>query len=73
MMSELAHSETGVDIHLGAEIGKYFFIDHATGIVIGETSQIGEHVKVYQGVTIGALSIKDGQALHGYSDRKSVV
>lgn len=65
MMSELAHSETGVDIHPGAEIGKYFFIDHATGIVIGETSQIGEHVKVYQGVTIGALSTKDGQALHG--------
>ena len=65
IMSEYAHGETGVDIHPGAKIGKYFFIDHATGIVIGETSEIGEHVKVYQGVTIGALSTKDGQALHG--------
>ena len=65
IMSEYAHSETGVDIHPGATIGKYFFIDHATGIVIGETSEIGEHVKVYQGVTIGALSTKDGQTLRG--------
>ena len=65
MMSEHAHSVTGVDIHPGATIGKYFFIDHATGIVIGETSEIGERVKVYQGVTVGALSTKDGQALHG--------
>ena len=64
IMSEHAHSKTGVDIHPGATIGKYFFIDHATGIVIGETSIIGEHVKVYQGVTIGALSTKDGQLLH---------
>lgn len=65
IISEHAHSKTGVDIHPGATIGKYFFIDHATGIVIGETSIIGEHVKVYQGVTIGALSTKDGQLLHG--------
>ena len=65
IMSEHAHSKTGVDIHPGASIGKHFFIDHATGIVIGETSIIGEHVKVYQGVTIGALSTKDGQPLHG--------
>ena len=65
IMSEHAHSKTGVDIHPGASIGKHFFIDHATGIVIGETSIIGEHVKVYQGVTIGALSTKDGQLLHG--------
>ena len=65
IMSEYAHSETGVDIHPGATIGKYFFIDHATGIVIGETSEIGEHVKVYQGVTIGALSTKDGHTLRG--------
>ena len=65
IMSEYAHSETGVDIHPGATIGKYFFIDHATGIVIGETSEIGEHVKVYQGVTIGALSTKDGQTMRG--------
>ena len=65
IMSEHAHSKTGVDIHPGASIGKHFFIDHATGIVIGETSIIGEDVKVYQGVTIGALSTKDGQLLHG--------
>ena len=65
IMTEYAHRETGVDIHPGATIGKYFFIDHATGIVIGETSIIGEHVKVYQGVTIGALSTKDGHSLQG--------
>lgn len=65
LMSEYAHSTTGVDIHPGATIDKYFFIDHATGIVIGETSEIGKHVKIYQGVTIGALSTKDGQALKG--------
>ena len=65
MMSEYAHKETGVDIHPGATIGKYFFIDHATGIVVGSTSIIGEHVKIYQGVTIGALSTKAGHAAHG--------
>lgn len=65
IMTEYAHKETGVDIHPAATIGKYFFIDHATGIVIGSTSVIGEHVKVYQGVTIGALSTKQGQKLHG--------
>jgi serine O-acetyltransferase len=65
IMTELAHSRTGVDIHPGATIGKYFMIDHATGIVIGETTVIGEHVKVYQGVTIGALSTKDGHNLQG--------
>lgn len=65
MMTEYAHGETGVDIHPGASIGKHFFIDHATGIVIGETSEIGDHVKVYQGVTVGALSTKDGQLLSG--------
>lgn len=65
IMSEYAHAETGVDIHPGATIGKYFFIDHATGIVIGETSIIGEHVKIYQGVTIGALSTKDGHTAQG--------
>jgi serine O-acetyltransferase len=54
-----------VDIHPGATIGKYFMIDHATGIVVGETTIIGEHVKVYQGVTIGALSTRAGQGLHG--------
>ena len=56
MMTEYAHSRTGIDIHPGATIGKYFFMDHGTGIVVGETSIIGEHVKIYQGVTIGALS-----------------
>lgn len=65
MMTEYAHRETGVDIHPGATIGKYFCMDHATGVVIGSTSLIGDHVKVYQGVTIGALSTKDGQKLHG--------
>ncbi len=63
MMTEHAHSVTGIDIHPGATIGKYFFMDHGTGIVIGETTIIGEHVKVYQGVTLGALSTKGGQKL----------
>lgn len=65
IMTEYAHTRTGIDIHPGAKIGKYFFIDHGTGIVVGETSVIGDHVKVYQGVTIGALSTKEGQKLHG--------
>ena len=65
MMTEYAHSKTGIDIHPGATIGKYLFMDHGTGIVVGETSVIGEHVKVYQGVTIGALSTKGGQKLRG--------
>ena len=56
IMTEHAHSVTGIDIHPGAKIGKYFFIDHGTGIVIGETAEIGDHVKIYQGVTLGALS-----------------
>ena len=56
MMTEWAHSRTGIDIHPGARIGKYFFIDHGTGVVIGETTEIGEWVKLYQGVTLGALS-----------------
>ncbi|MCH4071574.1 serine O-acetyltransferase EpsC [Pseudoramibacter sp.] len=63
MMTELAHGITGIDIHPGATIGKYFFIDHGTGIVIGETTVIGDHVKIYQGVTLGALSTKGGQSL----------
>lgn len=63
MMTEYAHSKTGIDIHPGAEIGKYFFIDHGTGIVIGETTVIGDNVKVYQGVTLGALSTRGGQKL----------
>lgn len=62
MMSEYAHSHTGIDIHPGAQIGDYFFIDHGTGIVIGETTVIGDHVKLYQGVTLGALSPRGGRA-----------
>ena len=66
MMTEYAHSRTGIDIHPGAEIGSYFFIDHGTGIVIGETTNIGEHVKIYQGVTLGALSPRGGRVnAHG--------
>ncbi|WP_226388703.1 serine O-acetyltransferase [Penaeicola halotolerans] len=57
MITEHAHSKTGIDIHPGAEIGAYFCIDHGTGIVIGETAKIGDHVKIYQGVTLGALSV----------------
>lgn len=63
IMTEYAHSETGIDIHPGATIGKYFFIDHGTGIVIGETTVIGDNVKIYQGVTLGALSTRGGQKL----------
>lgn len=65
IMSEYAHGETGIDINPGAEIGEYFFIDHGTGIVIGETTVIGDHVKIYQGVTLGALSTQKGQQLSG--------
>lgn len=65
MMTEYAHAKTGIDIHPGATIGKYFFIDHGTGIVIGETTEIGNNVKIYQGVTLGALSTREGQKLHG--------
>jgi len=62
MMTESAHAKTGIDIHPGANIGQYFFIDHGTGVVIGETCKIGEHVKIYQGVTLGALSFPtDGE------------
>lgn len=65
IMSEYAHGKTGIDINPGATIGEYFFIDHGTGIVIGETAIIGDYVKIYQGVTIGALSTRKGQALSG--------
>ena len=58
IMTEFAHEKTGIDIHPGAEIGEYFFIDHGTGIVIGETTVIGHHVKLYQGVTLGAKSFE---------------
>jgi serine O-acetyltransferase len=68
IMTELAHSRTGIDIHPGATIGKYFFIDHGTGVVIGETTTIGRYVKIYQGVTLGALSFpldEDGNPVKG--------
>lgn len=65
IMTEYAHSETGIDIHAGARIGEYFFIDHGTGVVIGETTEIGDYVKIYQGVTLGALSTRGGQTLRG--------
>ncbi len=65
IMTEYAHSRTGIDIHPGAQIGRYFFIDHGTGIVVGETTVIGDYVKIYQGVTLGALSTRGGQKLHG--------
>ncbi len=61
IMQEHAHSDTGIDIHPAAEIGESFFIDHGTGVVIGETSQIGDHGKVYQGVTLGAQSFERGE------------
>lgn len=65
IMTEHAHSVTGIDINPGATIGNYFFIDHGTGIVVGETTVIGDHVKVYQGVTLGALTTRGGQSLRG--------
>src|SRR3984893_1936021 len=68
MMTEWAHSRTGIDIHPGAKIGEYFFIDHGTGVVIGETCEIGNRVKLYQGVTLGALSFAtdgDGNLVRG--------
>ncbi len=68
MMTEWAHSKTGIDIHPGAKIGRWFFIDHGTGVVIGQTCEIGDHVKLYQGVTLGALSFAtdgDGQLVRG--------
>ena len=65
MMTELAHSKTGIDIHPGAVLGPSFFIDHGTGVVIGETTVIGAGVKLYQGVTLGALSTKDAPTLRG--------
>lgn len=65
IMTEEAHNKTGVDIHPGAVIGRHFFIDHGTGIVIGETSIIGDNIRIYQGVTLGAISISDAAKLKG--------
>ena len=60
-MTEYAHSHTGIDIHPGADIGESFFIDHGTGVVIGETASIGKHARIYQGVTLGALSLSKAE------------
>ena len=65
MMSEHAHSQTGIDIHPGATIGDRFFIDHGTGVVIGETTEIGDNVRIYQGVTLGAKSPRQAEQLRG--------
>jgi serine O-acetyltransferase len=62
MLTEYAHQKTGIDIHPGAQIGAYFCIDHGTGIVIGQTTIIGNHVKLYQGVTLGAVSVEKSLA-----------
>ncbi|MCY2954232.1 MAG: serine O-acetyltransferase [Planctomycetota bacterium] len=72
IMTEYAHSETGVDIHPGAELGERFFIDHGTGVVIGETAQIGNNVKIYQGVTLGALAPAFGQLLRGHKRHPTI-
>lgn len=72
ILSEIGHSETGIDIHPAATIGFPFFIDHGTGIVIGETSVIGKNVKMYQGVTLGALSLSHAEKLRGVKRHPTV-
>jgi serine O-acetyltransferase len=72
IMTEYAHSLTGIDIHPGAKLGKSFFIDHGTGVVIGETTEIGDNVKVYQGVTLGALAPGYGQMLRGHKRHPTI-
>ena len=65
VMTEYAHDRTGIDIHPGARLGRRFFIDHGTGVVIGETAEVGDGVRIYQGVTLGATSIRNGRGLRG--------
>lgn len=75
MMTEWAHSKTGIDIHPGATIGDHFFIDHGTGVVIGQTCEIGNHVKLYQGVTLGALSFpvdEEGNLIRGFKRHPTI-
>jgi serine O-acetyltransferase len=72
MLTEYGHERTGSDLHPGAQIGAYFFIDHGTGVVIGETAEIGEHVKLYQGVALIARSTAGGQALRGKKRHPSI-
>ena len=72
IMTEYAHSLTGIDIHPGAQLGTRFFIDHGTGVVIGETTQIGQNVKIYQSVTLGAIAPAFGQALRGHKRHPTI-
>lgn len=72
IMTELAHSATGIDIHPGATIGTHFFIDHGTGVVIGQTTVIGDRVRLYQGVTLGGISTRGGQQLRGQKRHPTV-
>ena len=72
IMSEYAHDRTGIDIHPGATIGRHFFIDHGTGVVIGETTEIGDRVRLYQGVTLGATSLKESAPLRGVKRHPTV-
>ena len=72
IMSEYAHDRTGIDIHPGATIGRHFFIDHGTGVVIGETAEIGDRVRIYQGVTLGAKSLPDAGAVRGHKRHPTV-
>jgi serine O-acetyltransferase len=72
MMTEWAHTRTGMDLHPGARIGKYFFVDHCTGTVVGETAIIGDHVKMYQGVGLVAKSLAAGQALRGHQRHPTI-
>lgn len=72
VFTEIAHRQTGIDIHPAAKIGEYFFIDHGTGVVIGETSVIGNNVKIYQGVTLGAVSLKHARKLAGVKRHPTV-
>src|ERR1044072_789781 len=72
IMTEYAHSLTGIDIHPGATLGRRFFIDHGTGVVIGETTEIGDNVKVYQGVTLGAVAPQFGQQLRGHKRHPTI-
>ncbi|HWE01666.1 MAG TPA: serine O-acetyltransferase EpsC [Tepidisphaeraceae bacterium] len=72
IMTEYAHSVTGIDIHPGAKLGQRLFIDHGTGVVIGETTEIGDNVKIYQGVTLGALAPAFGQRLRGHKRHPTI-
>jgi serine O-acetyltransferase len=72
IMSEYAHDRTGIDIHPGATIGRHFFIDHGTGVVIGETAIVGDRVRLYQGVTLGAASLRDSSTLRGQKRHPTV-